>query len=273
MVYGDITDQSNLDMIVSEYKPDEVYGLAAMSFVPVSWKSPAYTMEVNSIGPLKLLEAIRHHKPDAKFFFAGSSEQFGKVVEIPQTETTPFYPRSPYGVSKCAGFWITKSYRESYNLFACSGLAFNHESPRRGREFVTKKITDAVAAIKNNKQDKLYLGNLDSKRDWSFAGDIIRGIWLMLQQDTPDDYVFGSDETHSVREFCEEAFSVVGLDYKKYVEIDPQFFRPAEVDILIADSSKARKVLGWKPQHHFYDLVRIMVEDSLKEYYVNYETR
>jgi len=264
--YGDISDQSNLDFIINKYQPDEVYNLAAMSFVPVSWKSPTYTMTVNTIGPLMLLESIRQHKPDARFYFAGSSEQYGKVVEIPQNENTPFYPRSPYGVSKCAGFWLTKNYRESYNLFACSGIAFNHTSPRRGIEFVCKKITNSAAKIKCGISDKLYLGNIESKRDWSHAKDVTKAMWMMLQNDEPDDFVIGSDNTHPIKELCELAFNYVGLDYRDYLEIDPKFFRPAEVDILLSDSSKIRNTLGWKPEYTFKQLIEEMVEDDLNNY-------
>ncbi len=265
LVYGDITDQGCLDSIINDYRPDEVYNLAAMSFVPNSWKSPVYTMNVNAIGPLKILESIRLHKPDTKFYQAGSSEQFGKVIETPQKETTPFYPRSPYGVSKVAGYYITLNYRESFNLFACSGIVANHESSRRGIEFVTKKITNSVAKIYYKHQDKLYLGNLEAKRDWSFSGDVVEAIHMMLQNDKPVDYVVGSGETHSVREFCKLAFDYVGLNYENYVEIDPQFFRPAEVDVLISDPSKIRKELGWTPKHTFEDLISIMMEADLQE--------
>ena len=262
LIYGDLLDQSCLDDVIQTYKPDEVYGLAAMSFVPLSWQMPTYTMDVNATGTVKLLEAIRNHSPESKFYFAGSSEQFGKVVEIPQTENTPFYPRSPYGVSKCAGYWATKNYRESYSLYACSGLAFNHESPRRGIEFVTRKISTAVAMIRMGYQKELYLGNLDAKRDWSYSGDIVRAMWMMLQQDKPDDFVIGSEETHSVREFCDVAFKYFDMNYEDYVKIDPKFYRPAEVDILISDCSKIRDKLGWYPKYNFEDLVKYMVKSD-----------
>jgi len=261
---GDLTDGEFISKLINENKPDEFYNLGAQSFVPVSWKMPEYTAEVNALGPLKVLESIRNFSPDTKFYQASTSEMFGKVVEIPQTETTPFYPRSPYGVAKQYGHWITINYRESYNLFACAGILFNHESERRGIEFVTRKISTAVANIKLGKQDKLYLGNLDAQKDWGYSKDYVEAMWLMLQQDKPDTYVIGTDETHTVREFCDLAFKSVDLDYKDYVEIDPQFFRPVEIDILISNSTKAREALGWKPKTSFRQLVEIMVKNDLE---------
>jgi GDPmannose 4,6-dehydratase len=264
IVQGDLLDQSSMMDLVSQYQPDEVYNLAAQSFVPTSWQQPVLTGEFTGLGVTRILEAIRHVKPDTRFYQASSSEQFGKVVEVPQKETTPFYPRSPYGVAKVYGHWITVNYRESYGLFAVSGILFNHESPRRGVEFVTHKVTNAVARIKQGIQDKLHLGNLDSKRDWGYAGDYVRAMWLMLQQDKPDDFVIATGETHTVQEFCEIAFSRVGLDWRKHVVIDPRYVRPAEVDLLIGDPSKARKKLGWKPEVSFKELVHRMVDADMK---------
>ncbi len=264
IVQGDLLDQSSLMDLIREYQPDEVYNLAAQSFVPTSFSQPVLTGEFTALGVTRILEAIRHIKPDTRFYQASSSEMFGKVVEVPQRETTPFYPRSPYGVAKVYGHWITVNYRESYNLFACSGILFNHESPRRGLEFVTRKVTHAVARIKLGLQRELRMGNLDAQRDWGFAGDYVRAMWLMLQQDQPDDYVIATGETHSVRELCEVAFRHVGLNWQDYVVIDPRFYRPAEVDLLIGDASKARRVLGWQPSVSFEDLVCMMVDADLQ---------
>lgn len=265
--YGDLADSSSLHHIVAKVQPDEVYNLAAQSHVKVSFDVPEYTADVTGTGTLRLMEAIRTCAPKAKFYQASSSEMFGKVLEVPQTEKTPFYPRSPYGAAKVYSYWITKNYRESYGMFACNGILFNHESPRRGETFVTRKITRAVAAIKAGKQDKLYLGNLDAKRDWGFAGDYVEAMWLMLQQDKPDDYVVATNETHSVKEFCEIAFGRVGLDWQKYVEVSEKYFRPAEVDLLIGDPAHAKKQLNWEPKVSFKQLVEMMVDadvDALK---------
>ncbi len=264
LIQGDLTDQSSLDEAIKSVQPDEVYNLAAQSFVPTSWNQPTLTGEVTGIGATRVLEAVRKIKPDAKFYQASSSEMFGKVREVPQTELTPFHPRSPYGVAKVYGHFITVNYRESYNLFACSGILFNHESPRRGFEFVTRKITNGVAKIKLGLANELRLGNLDAKRDWGFAGDYVKAMWLMLQQDEPDDYVIATGETHSVQEFVEAAFGHAGLDWKKHVVIDPRFIRPAEVDSLVGDPSKARKKLGWKPRVSFHELVKMMVEEDIR---------
>ena len=260
---GDLLDQFSLVKILQQVQPDEIYNLAAMSFVPTSWNQPVLTGEFTALGVTKLLEAMRMVCPKARFYQASSSEMFGKVVETPQSERTPFYPRSPYGVAKAYGHFITVNYRESYNLFACSGILFNHESPRRGKEFVTRKITDAVARIKLGSQQELRMGNLDAKRDWGFSGDYVRAMWMMLQQDAPSDYVVATGETHSVREFLEIAFSHVGLDYTEYVVTDPAFMRPAEVDLLLGDSTKARTTLGWVPQVSFRELVTMMVDADL----------
>ena len=249
-------DQSSLSALLRKIRPSEVYNLAAQSFVPTSWDQPLLTAEVTALGVTRMLEAVRVIDPTIRFYQASSSEMFGKVRETPQRETTPFYPRSPYGVAKVYGHYITVNYRESYGLFACSGILFNHESPRRGKEFVTRKITDAVARIKLGLASELRLGNLQAKRDWGFAGDYVRAMWLMLQQDQPDDFVIGSGEMHSVEEFVELAFAHVGLDWRKYVVVDPKFYRPAEVDLLLGDASKARAQLGWTPQVSFEDLVR-----------------
>lgn len=265
--YGDLADSSSLHHIVAKVQPDEVYNLAAQSHVKVSFDVPEYTADVTGTGTLRLMEAIRTCAPKAKFYQASSSEMFGKVLEVPQTEKTPFYPRSPYGAAKVYSYWITKNYRESYDMFACNGILFNHESPRRGETFVTRKITRAVAAIKAGKQDKLYLGNLDAKRDWGFAGDYVEAMWLMLQQDKPDDYVVATNETHSVKEFCEIAFTRVGLDWQKYVEVSEKYFRPAEVDLLIGDPAHAKQQLNWEPKVSFKQLVEMMVDadvDALK---------
>jgi len=264
IVAGDLLDQSSLMDIVREHQPDEVYNLAAQSFVLTSFSQPVLTGEFTALGVTRMLEAIRLIKPDARFYQASSSEMFGKVVEVPQRESTPFHPRSPYGVAKVYGHWITVNYRESYNLFACSGILFNHESERRGLEFVTRKVTHAAARIKLGLQDKVKLGNLDARRDWGYAGDYVRGMWLMLQQDKPDDYVLATGETHSVRELCEVAFARVGLDWQQHVEIDPRHYRPAEVDLLIGDASKAKERLGWQPEVRFKQLVEMMVDADLE---------
>lgn len=263
VVQGDLQDQGSLLALLEEYKPDEVYNLAAQSFVPTSWSQPALTGDVTALGVTRMLEAIRFVDPKIRFYQASSSEMFGKVTEVPQKESTPFYPRSPYGVAKVYGHWITVNYRESFDIFATSGILFNHESPRRGLEFVTRKITDGVAKIKQGKAKELRLGNLDAQRDWGFAGDYVHAMWLMLQQDHPDNYVIGMGETHSVREFCEIAFSHVGLDYKEFVKVDERFYRPAEVDLLISDPAKARTQLKWEPEVTFKQLVTMMVDSDI----------
>jgi GDPmannose 4,6-dehydratase len=263
LVQGDLQDQGSLLSLLEEYKPSEVYNLAAQSFVPTSWSQPALTGDVTAIGVTRMLEAIRFVDPKIRFYQASSSEMFGKVMEVPQKESTPFYPRSPYGVAKMYGHWITINYRESFNIFATSGILFNHESPRRGLEFVTRKITDAVARIKLGMAKELRLGNLESQRDWGFAGDYVEAMWLMLQQDQPDNYVIGTGETHAVREFCEIAFSRVDLDYKDYVIQDEKFYRPAEVDLLVSDPSKARNALKWEPSVSFKELVSMMVDSDM----------
>ncbi len=256
---ADLLDQTSISAVLTKAKPDEVYNLAAMSFVPTSWHQPVLTAEFTAVGVTRVLDAIRQVCPAAKFYQASSSEMYGKVREVPQGENTPFYPRSPYGVAKVYGHYITVNYRESYDLFACSGILFNHESPRRGLEFVTRKITHAVARIKLGLANELRLGNLQAKRDWGFAGDYVRAMWMMLQQDQPDDYVVGTGETHSVEEFVQIAFDHVGLDWHKYVVIDPQFYRPAEVDLLLADPAKARG-MGWALEVSFEGLVKMMVD-------------
>jgi len=263
VVQGDLQDQGSLLSLLEEHKPTEVYNLAAQSFVPTSWNQPALTGDVTAIGVTRLLEAIRFVDPTIRFYQASSSEMFGKVLEVPQKESTPFYPRSPYGVAKMYGHWITINYRESFNIFATSGILFNHESPRRGLEFVTRKITDSVARIKLGLAKELRLGNLESQRDWGFAGDYVEAMWLMLQQDQADNYVIGTGETHAVREFCEIAFSHVGLDYKDFVVQDEKFYRPAEVDLLISDPSKARNALKWEPSVSFQELVTMMVDSDM----------
>ncbi|MFF2448913.1 GDP-mannose 4,6-dehydratase [Neobacillus sp. NPDC058068] len=265
-ISGDLADLSSLIQAVKLSKPDEVYNLGAQSFVADSWSQPVYTAEITGIGALNLLEAVRQIKQDARFYQASSSEMFGKVVETPQTETTPFYPRSPYGVAKVYGHWITVNYRESYDLFACSGILFNHESPRRGIQFVTRKVTDAVARIKLGLQTELRLGNLDAKRDWGFAGDYVKAMWLMLQQEKPDDFVVATGKTHTVRDLVETAFDHVGLKWEDYVVQDPAFMRPAEVDLLLGNPQKAKKELGWEPKVSFEDLVKMMVDHDLKKY-------
>ena len=264
--YGDIADSTNLIRILYRIQPDEIYHLAAQSHVRVSFDIPEYTGDVTALSTIRILEAIKETGAKARFYQASSSEMFGKVREVPQNESTPFYPRSPYAAAKVYAYWITVNYRESYGIYACNGILFNHESPRRGETFVTRKITRAVARIKAGLQDKLYLGNLDAKRDWGYAKEYVEGMWRMLQQDTPDDYVLATGETHSVKEFLEEAFHCVGLDWRKYVEIDSKYFRPTEVDLLIGDASKAEKQLGWKPQTGFKELVKIMMEDDLADY-------
>ena len=263
-LYADMCDESSLISVIKKTKPDEVYNLAAQSFVQTSWEQPILTSDVNAIGVLNLLEAIHMFKPDAKYYQASTSEMFGKVQSVPQKETTPFYPRSPYGVAKLYGHWITVNYRESYNLFACSGILFNHESPRRGLEFVTRKVTDAAARIKLGQMKELRMGNLDSRRDWGFAGDYVKAMWLMLQQDIPDDYVISTGETHSIRELLETAFGCLGLDYQNYVVIDPEFVRPSEVDLLLGDSTKAKEILGWEPTVRFEKLIHMMVDSDLE---------
>ena len=263
---GDLLDQLSLIKVLDEVRPSEFYNLAAMSFVPASWDQPMLTGEYNAQGVTRVLEAIRQVDKSIRMYQASSSEMFGKVREVPQSELTPFYPRSPYGVSKVYGHYITVNYRESYDLFAVSGILFNHESPRRGLEFVTRKVTDAVARIKHGLADSLGLGNLDAQRDWGFAGDYVRAMWLMLQQDHADDYVIATGETHSVRELVEVAFDHAGLDWKKYVKQDPRFLRPAEVDLLIGDPSKAKGALGWKPAVDFRGLVTMMVDADLARY-------
>ncbi|RME78217.1 MAG: GDP-mannose 4,6-dehydratase [Chloroflexi bacterium] len=264
IVQGDLLDQMSLIDILREHKPDEVYNLAAQSFVPTSWKQPVLTGEFTALGVTRMLDAIRIVNPEIRFYQASSSEMFGKVREVPQKETTPFYPRSPYGVAKVYGHWITVNYRESYNLFACSGILFNHESPRRGLEFVTHKVTYGAARIKLGLDSELRLGNLEARRDWGYAGDYVRAMWLMLQQDEPDDYVIATGQTHSVRRLCEVAFSYLGLNYEDYVVVDPKFYRPAEVDLLVGDSSKAREKLGWEPTVSFEELIAMMVDADLQ---------
>lgn len=264
LVQGDLHDQGSLLGILEEYEPDEVYNLAAQSFVPTSWNQPALTAEVTALGVTRMLEAIRYVNPKIRFYQASSSEMFGKVLEVPQRETTPFYPRSPYGVAKVYGHWITVNYRESFGLFAVSGILFNHESPRRGLEFVTRKISDGVARIKLGLAKELRLGNLEARRDWGFAGDYVQAMWLMLQQEQAEDFVVGTGETHSVREFCELAFEHVGLDYRNFVVQDERFYRPAEVDLLVADPSKAHAKLGWEPSVSFPELVKMMVDADLE---------
>jgi GDPmannose 4,6-dehydratase len=266
--YGDLSDGNGLMRLLREVRPQEVYNLAAQSHVRVSFDQPAYTADVTAVGTLRLLEAIRDVQDDTgeqiRFYQASSSEMYGKVVETPQKETTPFYPRSPYGVAKVYAHWITVNYRESYNLHASCGILFNHESPRRGETFVTRKITRGATRIKLGLQEKLYLGNLDAQRDWGYAGDYVEAMWRMLQQDKPDDYVVATNELYSVREFCEKTFSRLGLDYRNHVEVDPRYYRPAEVDLLLGDATKARTRLGWKPQTSFDQLVAMMVDGDLE---------
>ncbi|HEC21489.1 MAG TPA: GDP-mannose 4,6-dehydratase [Chloroflexi bacterium] len=264
LVSGDLLDQTSLTRVLDEHRPQEVYNLAAQSFVQTSWAQPVFTGEVTALGVTRLLDAIRAVDPTIRFYQASSSEMFGKVREVPQKETTPFYPRSPYGVAKVYGHWITVNYRESYGLHATSGILFNHESPRRGLEFVTRKVTDGVARIKLGLSDTLALGNLDSRRDWGFAGDYVKAMWLMLQQDEPGDYVVATGVTHSVQDLCEIAFSYVDLDWHDYVTQDPRFMRPAEVDLLVGDASKAHRVLGWEPEVTFKELIHMMVDADLE---------
>ena len=264
LIYGDLTDGGNLSSIIHEIQPDEIYNLGAQSHVRVSFDQPIYTVNTDALGTLRLLEALRKMKSPPRFYQASSSEMYGKVVETPQTEKTPFYPRSPYGCAKVYSFWQTVNYREAYHLFACNGVLFNHESPRRGETFVTRKITRAATRIKEGLQDKLYLGNLDAKRDWGFAGDYVEAMWLMLQQEKAEDYVIATGQTHSIREFLDVAFDKVGLDWNKYVEIDQRYFRPAEVDLLLGDSSKAQKILNWQPRVNFEQLAAIMIDADWK---------
>ena len=261
---GDLLDQFSLAALIEKVQPEEIYNLAAQSFVPTSWSQPVLTGEFTALGVTKMLEAVRHTNPKIRFYQASSSEMFGRVLEVPQKETTPFYPRSPYGVAKAYGHFITVNYRESFNLFAVSGILFNHESPRRGLEFVTRKVTYHAALIKLGLKKKMGVGNLDAKRDWGFAGDYVDAMWRMLQQDTPDDYVVATNETHTVRELIQTAFAHVGLEWEKYVEIDPAFVRPAEVELLIGDYSKAKQKLGWEPKVRFKELVGMMVDADLK---------
>ncbi len=263
LVYGDLNDASSLNRIIKTVKPDEIYNLGAQSHVKVSFEIPEYTAEITAVGTTRLLEAIRDSGIKTKFYQASSSEMFGNIKEFPQSERTPFYPRSPYAAAKVYAYWMTVNYREAYDMFTCNGILFNHESPRRGETFVTRKITMALARIKLGVQEKLYLGNLDAKRDWGFAGDYVEAMWLMLQQDKPDDYVVATGETHSVKEFLDEAFRHAELDWKDYVEVDEKYFRPTEVDCLIGDSTKAQKILTWKPKINFRQLARMMVDADI----------
>ena len=264
LIYGDLTDGSNLSSVIKEVEPDEIYNLGAQSHVRVSFDNPIYTVNTDALGTLRLLEAMRSSKKNARFYQASSSEMYGKVVETPQNEKTPFYPRSPYGCAKVYSFWQTVNYREAYGLFACNGILFNHESPRRGETFVTRKITRAATRIKLGLQEKLYLGNLDAKRDWGYAADYVEVMWLMLQTERPDDYVIATGETHSVREFLDEVFGYLGLDWKKYVEIDKRYLRPSEVDTLCGNAEKAKKVLGWQPKVKFKELARLMTDADMQ---------
>ena len=264
LVQGDLLDQTSLIDIMRECQPDEIYNLAAQSFVPISWKQPVLTGEFTALGVTRMLEAMRATVPGARFYQASSSEMFGKVHEVPQNERTPFYPRSPYGVAKVYGHWITVNYRESYALFTCSGILFNHESPRRGLEFVTRKVCYGAAQIKLGQAHELQLGNLDARRDWGFAGDYVEAMWRMLQQESPDDYVVGTGETHSVREWCQAAFDYLGLDWEQYVKVDPKLIRPAEVDLLVSDPRKAREKLGWQRTVSFEGLIRMMVDADME---------
>ncbi len=264
LISGDLIDENSLIRALEESEADEVYNLGAQSFVPASWDQPILTGEVTGLGVTRLLEAIRIVNPKIKFYQASASEMFGEVRQTPQTELTPFHPRSPYGVAKVYGHWITVNYRESYDMFAVSGILFNHESPRRGLEFVTRKVTRGVARIKAGQQEELRLGNLEAKRDWGFAGDYVRAMWLMLQQDEPDDYIISTGETHTVREMCEVAFSRAGLDYRDYVVVDPKFYRPAEVQLLLGDCSKAKRELGWELEVDFKGLIEMMVDADIK---------
>jgi GDPmannose 4,6-dehydratase len=264
VVQGDLLDEVSLMTILRQHRPDEVYNLAAQSFVQTSWLQPVFTGEVTALGVTRMLDAMRMVDTNIRFYQASSSEMFGKVREVPQNENTPFYPRSPYGVAKVYGHWITVNYRESYDLFACSGILFNHESPRRGLEFVTRKVTHGAARIKLGLADELRLGNLESRRDWGYAGDYVKAMWLMLQQDKPDDYVVGTGETHSVRELCQVAFGYVDMDWQEYVVQDPGFYRPAEVDLLVSDPVKARRMLGWESTVSFEELIHMMVDADLE---------
>ena len=264
LVYGDLNDASSLATVLEEVRPDEIYNLGAQSHVRVSFDIPEYTAEVTGLGTIRLLEAIRRLNLKARFYQASSSELYGKVREVPQTELTPFHPRSPYAAAKAYSFYITQNYREAYGMFATNGILFNHESPRRGETFVTRKITRAATRIKLGLQDKLYLGNLDAKRDWGFAGDYVEAMWRMLQADVPDDFVIATGETHSVREFLEKTFALLDLDYEKYVEHDPRYDRPAEVDLLLGDATKARRELGWEPKVGFEELIKMMVDSDLR---------
>ena len=264
LVYGDLNDASSLNRILTAVQPDEIYNLGAQSHVKVSFEIPEYTAEIDALGVVRLLDAIRETGVRCRFYQASSSELFGKARETPQSETTPFYPRSPYGVAKLYAYWITVNYREAYDLYACNGILFNHESPRRGETFVTRKVTRAATRIKVGLQGKLYLGNLDAKRDWGYAGDFVEAMWLMLQQDRPDDYVIATGETRSVRELCEAAFGLLDLDWKEYVEVDPKYYRPTEVDLLAGDATKARERLGWTPKVTFDELIRMMIDSDLK---------
>lgn len=265
LVYGDLNDASSLNKILRDVQPDEIYNLGAQSHVRVSFDIPEYTAEVGALGTLRLLEAIRETRINPRFYQASSSELFGKVQEIPQRETTPFYPRSPYGCAKLYAYWITINYRESYGMFACNGILYNHESPRRNETFVTRKVTRAAAAIKLGLRDRLFLGNLDAKRDWGYAPEFVEAMWLMLQQEKPDDYIIATGETHSIRELLDVAFGHLDLDWKEFVEVDKRYFRPAEVDILIGDASKAERTLGWKPKVKFKELIQIMVDADTAE--------
>jgi GDPmannose 4,6-dehydratase len=264
LVYGDLNDSSSLNTVLRQVRPDEIYNLGAMSHVRVSFDVPEYTGEITGLGTVRLLEAMRETGIKPKFYQASSSELFGKVAEVPQSEKTPFYPRSPYGCAKAYAYYITVNYRESYDLFACNGVLFNHESPRRGETFVTRKITRAATRIKMGLQQKLFLGNLDARRDWGYAKDFVEAMYLMMQADEPDDYVIATGETHSIREFLDEAFGLLDLDWKPCVEIDPRYYRPAEVDLLLGDAGKARKRLGWEPRVTFKELVKLMVDADLE---------
>lgn len=262
--YGDLDDASSLNRILRKVQPDEIYNLGAQSHVRVSFDIPEYTAQVTALGTIRLLEAMRETGTDARFYQASSSELFGAARQVPQTEQTPFYPRSPYSAAKAYSFYITRNYREAYGMFACNGILFNHESPRRGQTFVTRKITRAATRIKMGLQEKLYLGNLDAKRDWGFAGDFVEAMWLMLQADQPEDYVIATGENHSVREFLEASFNYLEMDWKKYVEVDPRYFRPTEVDVLLGDPAKAKEKLGWKPKVGFEELVKLMVDSDMR---------
>src|SRR5437870_394445 len=263
LVAGDLLDEVSMISILREHRPSEVYNLAAQSFIPPSWSQPVYTGESTALGVTRILDAVRIVDPDMRFYRASTAEMFGKVQEVPQRETTPFYPRSPYGVAKVYGHWITVNYRESYNMHATSGILFNHGSPRRGLEFVERKISHGAASIKLGKMDRLHLGNLDAQRDLGYAGDYVKAMWLMLQQDAPEDFVIASGETHSIREMCQVAFDALGLDWERYVVSDPRFYRPAEVDLLVGDPEKAGRCLGWEPSVSFKELIRLMVNSDL----------